>query len=80
MHMSDHIKDQIKGKMQERERLEATILQCTTRLESSGAGLHNKLVDEEVSNPAQITCSPLHAVHCAEQHTVTTAGVPSCRY
>ena len=61
MHMSDHIKDQIKGKMQERDRLEATILQCTTRLEASGAGLHNKLVDEEVNDPSHMTTSPLHA-------------------
>lgn len=48
MHMSDHIKQQIKGKMQERDRLEANISECTTRLEASGAGLHNQLIDKEV--------------------------------
>ena len=55
MHMSDHIKQQIKGKMQERDRLEATILECTTRLEASGAGLHNKLVDKEVNTLSHVT-------------------------
>lgn len=80
MHMSDHIKDQIKGKVQERDGLEATILQCTTRLEASGAGLHNKLVDEEVNNPSQYTSSPLHAVHGTQPQAVMTAGVSSCRY
>lgn len=55
MHMSDHIKQQIKGKMQERDRLEATILESTTRLEASGAGLHDKLVDKEVNTLSHVT-------------------------
>ena len=49
MHMSDHLKQQIKGKMLERDRLEAAILECTTRLEAAGVGMRDKLVDEEVN-------------------------------
>lgn len=52
MHMSDHLKQQIKGKMQERDRLEATILECSTRLEAAGVGLYDKLVDQEVARTA----------------------------
>ncbi len=48
MHMSDHLKQQIKAKMQERDRLEATILDCSARLEATGVGLQDKLVDGEV--------------------------------
>lgn len=59
--MSDHIKQQIKGKIQERDRLEATILECTTRLEASGAGLHNKLVDKEGFPRADIDVSAVRA-------------------
>lgn len=47
MHMSDHLKEQIKSKMHERERLEVTILECSTRLETTGVGLQDKLVDEQ---------------------------------
>lgn len=47
MHMSDHLKEQIKAKMQERDRLEATIHNCSARLEATGVGLQDKLVDEE---------------------------------
>jgi len=46
--MSDHLKQQIKAKMQERDRLEATILDCSARLEATGVGLQEKLVDGEV--------------------------------
>lgn len=67
--MSDHIKMQIKGKMQERARLEATILECTTRLETAGAGLHSKLIDEEVNFSLHIISNHkhLHAVRCTQQ-------------
>lgn len=78
MHMSDHIKEQIKGKMQERARLEANILDCTTRLEVAGAGLHSKLVDEEVSEQSY----HVKSFACCSLYTkaVTFAGIPSCRY
>ena len=48
--MSDHIKQQIKAKMQERDRLEAKIQECTTRLEIAGIRPQDKLVDREVSS------------------------------
>lgn len=59
--MSDHIKQQIKGKMQERDRLEANISECTTRLEASGAGLHNQLIDKEGFPRADIDVSAVRA-------------------
>lgn len=75
--MSDHLKDQIKGKMQERARLEATILDCSTRLEVAGAGLHSKLVDEEVNEQTH----HLKFASCLLYTTaVTSAGVPSGRH
>lgn len=48
MHMSDHLKQQIKAKMQERVRIEAAITECSARLEASGVGLKSKLVDAQV--------------------------------
>ena len=48
MHMSDHLKQHIKAKMQERDKLEATIQDCSARLEATGVGLRDKLVDGEV--------------------------------
>ena len=48
MHMSDHIKQQIKAKMQEPDKLEAKITDCTTRLEVAGVRPQDKLVDKEV--------------------------------
>lgn len=61
MHMSDHLKQQIKGKMQERDRLEATILECSTRLEAAGVGLYDKLVDQEGFPRADIDVSAARA-------------------
>lgn len=46
--MSDHLKQQIKGKMQERARIEACIEECSARLQASGVGLKSKLVDAQV--------------------------------
>lgn len=46
--MSEHLKQQIKCKLQERSRLEAEITDCTTRLEVAGVRPQDKLVDKEV--------------------------------
>lgn len=56
MHMSDHLKQQIKGKLQERDRLESAVLECTTRLEAAGVGPHDKLVDKEVDEFKLLVC------------------------
>ena len=48
MHKSDHLKEQIKLKIQERDRLEASIQECSARLDASGAGLKGNLVDLQV--------------------------------
>ncbi len=62
MHMSDHLKQQIKGKMQERDRLEAMVLECSTRLDTSGVGLHEPLVDKEVYLSAKLFHQHQHPV------------------
>ena len=49
MHMSEHFKQQIQAKIQERERLEGSIAECSARLEAAGVGLKSKLVDAEAS-------------------------------
>ena len=48
MHKSDHLKEQIKLKVQERDRLEGSIQECSARLDASGAGLRSNLVDLQV--------------------------------
>lgn len=59
--MSDHLKQQIKGKLQERDRLESAVLECTTRLEAAGVGPHDKLVDKEDFPRADIDISAVRA-------------------
>ena len=66
--MSDHLKQQIKGKLQERDRLESTILECTTRLEASGVGLHDKLVDKEVNGFTSLICLLLRRLGSKRMH------------
>ncbi len=75
MHMSDHLKQQIKAKMQERDRLEATIQDCSARLEATGVGLQDKLVDGEVKlGSCLIVVASYAATHIED---LNDAGLPS---
>ena len=47
--------------MQERDRLEATILDCSARLEATGVGLQDKLVDGEVHIGSSLIVAAPHA-------------------